>query len=171
MKNKTLVVFVLAMAILSLPMCSVIATKPVSITASRTRDTSSGDPPESRMAGKSDNRFTIVTGTIFEWTGDIEGNSTQDAIRFYPNYDPDLKPSQWLPTRVHAVCTFESATVMGKSGGLTMKLQFVIDEEKNFKGNWVIIGGTDDLANLHGQGKVSGPKGAEVFSGMLHFDS
>lgn len=171
MKKKILSVFtcLLIIAVLAIPVFTVYATKPEDITATRIR-TSNGNPPESRMAGESGNRFTIISGVTFDWSGGIEGTSTQDAIRFYPKVDLSVPPPQRLPVRVHSVCTFESATVMGESGGLIIKLQFVIDEDTNFKGTWVIISGTGGLANIHGQGTVSGLRGEEVFYGKVHFD-
>jgi hypothetical protein len=171
MKKKILVIFtnLLIVAILSLQVFTVYATKPVAITASRSRIIPSGSV-DARMAGNSDNRFTLVTGVMFSWTGDIVGISTDDAIRFYHNVDLTVPPPQRLPVRVHSVSTFESVTIMGKSGGLTMKLQFIIDEDTYFKGTWVIIGGTGELSSIRGQGKVSGLRGEEVFSGMIHFD-
>ena len=38
-------------------------------------------------------------------------------------------------------------------------------------GTWVILSGTDGLANLHGELKVEGTAGVELnYAGQIHFD-
>ena len=39
-----------------------------------------------------------------------------------------------------------------------------------WEGHWVIIGGTEGLANLHGQGTFHGPSFHLIYEGQIHFD-
>lgn len=40
---------------------------------------------------------------------------------------------------------------------------------EDWVGHWVIIGGTGDLANIHGQGTFEGPSGTVDYEGQIHF--
>ncbi|MFC1486620.1 hypothetical protein ACFLRN_02880 [Thermoproteota archaeon] len=120
-----------------------------------------------RMEGKSGNRHTYLLGNYL-WTGDIEGNGIGESWRFYTNW-----PTR-EPVRVQSFDTIGNdthpATVWLNgdpyNGILTIRRQFYRDVDLLEKGTWVIIRGTDDLANLKGQGKILGDGS---FSGMVHF--
>jgi len=77
------------------------------------------------------------------FTGGIEGPYTSESRWVNHNVGaPDLRRNVH-----HAIDTISPATVMGKTG----TLYFMLDSGPS-GGNWVIIGGTGDLAGLHGQG-------------------
>jgi len=75
-----------------------------------------------------------------------------------------------------------TGTVNGESGTLVIQLvgkRPMEPEPGNWHGQWVIISGTGDLANLHGQGTWWGPgyEGPEIpgerpdiYYGQIHFD-
>lgn len=41
--------------------------------------------------------------------------------------------------------------------------------EPDWYGHWVIVGGTGDLANVHGHGTTVGPSGTVSYEGHIHF--
>ena len=41
--------------------------------------------------------------------------------------------------------------------------------DTDWHGHWVIIGGTGDLANVHGHGTLTGPSGTLRYEGQIHF--
>ena len=157
-------VSLLVVAMLTLTMSEAFATKSETVTAQRAMKYPPMPTRVERDVGKSGD---VIANTVAEhkWTGDIVGICDTDAMRHY-HYSPD--GSVWI--NVRAVDTFSEATVMGKTGGLTIRLNMVVDVTETYTGTWVIIGGTGELANLHGQGTVSGPKTAVGYSGQVHFD-
>jgi hypothetical protein len=161
-KNWLLATFVIV-TMLALPMSMVSATKPILVDGTRIGLGSSPVKPP-RRAGNSDNLILYLAAN-HEWTGDIEGFSTTDVKRIMYNY---FSPEPiWV--NIHAVCTIPEATVMGHTGSLTIRLNFRTIEE-NADGTWVIIDGTNELANLHGQGKIFGTVPEFLYSGWVHFD-
>jgi len=73
------------------------------------------------------------------------------------------------------VATFEDCMVDGKSGTLVIRWAAHTTAETGlWSGQWVILSGTGDLANLRGQGTFWGPEEAGGFtypySGWIHFD-
>ena len=119
-------------------------------------------PP--KVAGKSDNRM-IIMDIIEEWSGDIEGIAIAKATWIVHNAPLNTNPGAWL--NVHAIIICDDATVLGKSGGLTIKLR-VAGSGANCQ--WTIMGGTGDLANVHGQGKASMDTEPFEYTGHVHFD-
>jgi len=117
---------------------------------------------EVRQAGESDNRL-INLSLRGKFTGDIMGNYTSESR--WVVHDVGT-PDAW--TNFRGVSTTSPATVMGKTGTLLWLLKGV--SEKG--GTWVIIGGTGDLANLHGQGTYSPTANPNVvnYEGQVHFD-
>jgi len=66
-------------------------------------------------------------------------------------------------------------TVMGKEGTLVIQLVGWRYLPEDWYGQWLIISGTGELANLRGQGIWWGPgfgaEGPDIFySGQIHFD-
>ena len=122
--------------------------------------------------------------------GSIVGAFEQTSTAIYHYKDPEvvaglnennptLNPEaqfNWVDMKR----TFTTATILGHTGGLTMRLQ-ATGFGNNFKGpayfdlqgTWVIISGTADLANIHGQGtwwhSRTGFAGLE-YEGQIHFD-
>lgn len=161
-KNLLLTTFVI-IAILAVPMSTVSATKPMAVNGNRIGlGGSPVEPP--RRAGNSDNLILHLAAS-HQWTGDIEGLSNTDVTRIMFNYFS----SEPIWVNIHAVCTFPEATVMSKTGSLTIRLDFR-NLEGNVDGTWVIIDGTEDLTNLRGQGKIFGVVPNFEYSGQVHFD-
>jgi hypothetical protein len=119
-------------------------------------------PP--KVAGKSDNRM-IIMDIIEEWSGDIIGIAIAKATWIVHNAPLYTNPDGWL--NVHAIIICEDATVLGKSGGLTIKLR-VAGAGANCQ--WTILGGTGDLTNVHGQGTASMDTEPFEYTGHVHFD-
>ena len=103
------------------------------------------------------------------WTGTFEGHShCVERVVIHPS-------GSW---NAEGLCTFESCTVTGESG--TLVIHFVGTKPgptADWSGRWVILSGTGDLANLHGQGTWWGPgapapgvEGFVDYSGQIHFD-
>jgi uncharacterized membrane protein len=116
------------------------------------------------MAGQSDNAIVYLSlNGVF--TGGITGSYTSESRWVYHNY---LQSDQWIS--VHAVDTI-SATVTIDSVQYSGTLFFMLNGKAAEGGNWVIIGGTDDLANLHGQGTYTPASGnRQNYEGQIHFD-
>ena len=118
-------------------------------------------PTEVRNAnGNTITDFTQSTNSIGNFTGTTEDIGT---IVQYPRGDFNFKIRS----------TF-TGTVDGKSG--TMVFEVVGKGEGGIPGGtirskFVIISGTGDLANLHGQGNLEGISGVgATYSGLIHFD-
>jgi hypothetical protein len=113
-------------------------------------------------SGESDN--SIITLSLYGvFVGDIAGSYTSESLWVRHNVGA---PDVW--TNVHAVDTISPATVMDKTGTLT----FMLNGKTGQEGNWVIVGGTGELANLRGQGTYSpGANPVTVnYEGQVHFD-
>lgn len=103
-----------------------------------------------------------------EWTGTFSGNSTEDGRVVIHS------SGRWS---FKALGSFVGM-VDGKSGTMEMSLNGTRpDESSDWKGRWVILSGTDELANLRGQGTWWGPGSAgpghwgEIsYSGRIHFE-
>ena len=89
------------------------------------------------------------------WTGLITGDSTGYGVLVGHIVDPEL-PSE--PFLFIDTDTFTNAVVDGKSGGL--QLDILGDRDAlgaDWKGTWVITGGTGDLTGVSGGGTFWGP--------------
>jgi uncharacterized membrane protein len=115
------------------------------------------------MTGQSDNVIVHLSLNGM-FTGNITGSYTSESRWVYHNYQ---QSDQW--TSVHAVDTI-SATVTIDSVPYTGTLFFMLNGKGAEGGNWVIIGGTDDLANLHGQGTFTPAGLAQNYEGQIQFD-
>jgi hypothetical protein len=128
---------------------------------------------EGRQAGESDNAIVTLSVTAL-WTGDIAGISTSESRWIWHNYVP---PYGGGPINAHGVNTMASAAVkidgVTYSGSLTMLFLGVMEGfTSEMEGTWVIISGTDGLANLNGQGTwyhALGMVGSD-YTGQVHFD-
>jgi len=154
-RKALLIVLTLAVVILATPYVGMVyATS--SITVSGTIVLVGVIPVEVITKGKSDNQVMIMDLTE-DWQGGIEGISTTLAVWIvHGGYETGLN--------VHEKLAFETATVMGKSGSLLLELDIEAPD-----GHWTIIGGTDELANLHGQGTLSLAAMPYSYTGQVHF--
>lgn len=82
--------------------------------------------------------------------------------------------SQHTTTVVHrtGAANFHGAetctcTVAGKSGSLVLGFSGTGAPDGSFEGQFVIISGTGDLANLNGRGTIQSPN---TYTGVIHFD-
>jgi len=96
-----------------------------------------------------------------DWQGGIKGVSTTLAVWMVHGA---IAPGIGRGLNVHEKLAFETATVMGKSGSLLMELNIEAPD-----GHWAIIGGTGELANLHGQGTLSLAAMPYSYTGQVHF--
>jgi hypothetical protein len=110
----------------------------------------------------------FFTATEYEtWQGDFEGTAVSFFRVVWFNY-PAGPLNVWLRS------DFEG-TVMGKEGTLVIQLVGWRYLPEDWYGQWLIISGTGELANLRGQGIWWGPgfgaEGPDIFySGQIHFD-
>jgi|OpeIllAssembly_1097287.scaffolds.fasta_scaffold27541_2 hypothetical protein len=119
-----------------------------------------------------------ITGTFHQVFTQIYHFGSPKVVSTLTPSTPQLNPPcdfNWVDMdRV-----FESATVLGHTGGLTMRLQakgygnpFAGTAAWELHGTWVIIDGTGDLEGVHGQGTwwhsrtVAGLR----YEGQIHFD-
>jgi hypothetical protein len=126
---------------------------------------------DGKIAGKSDTRFLDLSLTA-KCTGDISGTYTSDSHWIIHNWADVPLLQQPGPVQVHAIDYF-TATFDGKSGTLAILVNHVYYPSiGSSEGTWVIIGGTDELANLHGQGTTYDPPGPSLttWTGQVHFD-
>ena len=108
-------------------------------------------------AGQSGNQILVVSGNAVEWTGTLAGTGSADG-HFLLHKD-GLATAR----NIHTL----EAEVEGKSGTLT-----IISVQAKMYGQWRILSGTGDLANLHGHGTVSimTPPVLYSYTGQVHFD-
>jgi hypothetical protein len=118
-----------------------------------------------RMAGCNTFLETFENGL---WTGTFEGTSTEDGkVVIHCS-------GSWS---FNAIVSFVGA-VNGQSGTLRMSVEGSRpDGESEWYGRWVILGGTEDLATLQGQGTWWGPGspgepiwGDIYYEGNVHFE-
>jgi hypothetical protein len=104
---------------------------------------------------------------IGTWTGTFEGTTTEDfVVVCHPN----------------AGVTFYKGTmeftgsVDGREGTMILKTNGIQATDTcdpspaPWSGRWVIIGGTGELADVHGTGTFTGPSLDLDYSGQVHFD-
>ncbi len=154
MKGKTIsaILVILALALLPTMSASVARTpKPVTITGylSHSLDT----PPFYTTS------YTVVGNTCYwsftddaYYTGDISG--TSHTVGSWVMHGCDYATFGYTWASMSYVETFDSANVLGQTGGLTLKFTGIIVpwQYSGYFGTLVIIGSTGGLANLHGQG-------------------
>jgi len=115
-----------------------------------------------------DGNMFLHTAEEAVWTGTFEGDSTEDGLV--------VVHSSGLWT-FNGMVSFVG-TVDGKSGTMEMSVNGTRpDEFSDWTGRWVILSGTDELANLRGQGRWWGPGAPEPgewgdidYSGKIHFE-
>ena len=124
-------------------------------------------PLETLPKGQSGNIIMKVMLTA-EFSGDIKGTATYEAF-WMIRYDGDIV----VGVNIHEKITFETATVLGKSGSLTIEANLGSNRPSDAVWHWTILGGTGELVNLHGHGtwapEVLGGT-VEFYEGQVHFD-
>ena len=102
----------------------------------------------------------IFTGTEHStWTGTFVGES-DDVFKGV------IHSSGFLTYQIHI---YFEGMVESKSGTLVILVNGAETADgSSVWGQWVILSGTGDLANLHGQGKYSGIGGDLLYSGQIH---
>ena len=163
--NKKILIFavaLMAVVTVTLPVSLVSATKPLPVSFSVTI-IPSGPPAAPKMAGNSDNGFVTPESDIF-LTGGISGTGTYSGRWVIHNSgDPEN-------VFVTSKGRYEiEATVDDKSGTLYFKACTKTGSGK--PSTWRIVGGTGELAGLHGQGTFTA---VDLFNynyvGQVHFD-
>lgn len=155
-----------AVLLFSMSMSVAYATKPIPVSGTF-KQTAAGSST-SWHAGKSDNVILTLSGVTFKWEGDISGIGTYDGRWVIHNYGDSA--NVWVNSIGYYTI---AATVDGKSG--TLYIEGVGNSGNPQPSTWRIIGGTDELANLHGQGtfepNLATPSPFDyLYSGYVHFD-
>jgi hypothetical protein len=105
---------------------------------------------------------TVYEPTIDEgdFTGTFEGSETEVGVLvFYCNGAGSFK----------GFLTFTGTVDGTHSGTLEMRIVGTSSDLSWWEGTWVILGGTEDLATLRGQGTWEGPPGLLTYDGNYHF--
>jgi hypothetical protein len=163
MNKKVLGIIIALMAVttLSTTISVVFATKPTHVEGTWKIDTGTvyKDP-----AGNSDTLIETHED-IITLTGDIEGTGDYDRRLVFHNYSPS---PPWQVTQ-QGIITIEEAKVGEMTG--TLVISTVANSQKSPDGQWTIIGGTEELVNLHGQGTFSHVTPLLFkYEGQVHFD-
>jgi hypothetical protein len=154
-KKSFVFVSVLAVVMLTLPMSTIFAKKPMPVEG--TLSPLPGSTYEMRPAGKSDNVIVELSGPHV-WTGSFEGTSNSESRWVVHRYN---SPEVWIGISTTFTLNVE---YNGLTGTLTIKMGH---------GGWRIISGTGDLANLHGQGTTYAIDPTIFlmgYEGQVHFD-
>jgi hypothetical protein len=137
--------------------------------ASGTWDYALTAPPDVRLAGP--NVF-IYGQDRGEWAGTLEGFTEEEfVVACHPNGGFSFYKGE---ATFHG--TVMDETGIRHEGAMVIKAngKQVADtcdpSPAEWEGHWVIIGGTDGLANVHGQGTFHGPSFSLIYEGQVHFD-
>jgi len=140
-----------------------------------------GGTAEVTQAGESNN-WISYGNTYGSIEGDIVGSMTAEARWVYHFEDewagPEVDPYMMtVPFRGSGgpVLTIIPTTIMGMEKEGTLILKFTA-RGNEFAGTWVIIGGTEELKDVSGQGTWYidpnyGLFGAQAFEGQIHISS
>lgn len=163
LNRKSLGIVLLAAFMLMLPLSAVSAAKPEQISG-EWRFTGPMPPIYSDQKTAGANLFTTQWNTGEYDVGPIVGTFEQYIYMKMHFGNPKIDfetmlttpPATWPPYdwNWHIVRTF-TGSVNGKEGTFVMYLETKGSHPGSpgtMKGTWVIISGTDELANLHGQG-------------------
>lgn len=129
-----------------------------------------GPPTESnhRSAGKSGNEFADVSIPV-QWEGSIAGVGVNEMSWIF--HDEGVADAV---TIIHGVTTLAGIKIWGatKMGTLTIEIKNTVVGSVSQGGQWRILGGTGELADLHGEGKLAGTSSQYIlaYSGQIHFD-
>jgi hypothetical protein len=102
-----------------------------------------------------------------ELVGNIAGSGTYDRRLVIHNYGPNSKDGPLFKVTQQGLITIY-ATFDGKSG--TLYIKTVANSQKLIDGEWTIIGGTEGLVSLHGQGTFDHLSPTKfTYEGQVHF--
>lgn len=166
MKRKILlIVLALTGVLVATPYVGVVYAKP-STSVSGAIMITGYIPLEILPRGNSDNVAMKVLLTAM-FTGDIAGTTTYEAIWIIHNREVNLGAN------MHEKIIFETVTVLGKTGSLTLEANMGSKRPADSVWHWTILGGTGELAGLHGHGTWA-PENpgdfVEYYEGEVHFD-
>jgi hypothetical protein len=164
--NRKILMTVLALSVVlfAAPYVGMVYAKPPT-TVSGTI-TTVPEVPVMANRGKSDNAVLTFDPFIETWFGDISADVSGVSVwEFHGN---PVTSTDWT-INIHEKFTFSNAVFMGKSGTLYMALNLVASLTGG-TGHWTIIGGTGELANLHGHGTISLSTYPYTYTGQVHFD-
>jgi hypothetical protein len=158
-----------ALLLLSMSISVTYATKPIPVSGSFFTTAGTGSTT-AEQAGKSDNGIVTISDVTVTWTGGIAGTGLFNARWVAHNVGLPLG-DEWFNTRGHYAI---DATVDDKSGTLYIEACSNSGNPQALR-TWRIVGGTDELANIHGQGTfvpdLSTPSLNDyLYSGDVHFD-
>jgi hypothetical protein len=125
-------------------------------------------PVSEVQKGKSDNFLSIAMLSV-TWSGDIDGDTEYEGVLMLHNWVPPMGGPE-TTVNIHERIYFESVTVLGKEGSLTLAV--CLGGSKGVF-RWTIIDGTGELANLHGHGtywQTDPEQGLYDYEGYVHFD-
>jgi hypothetical protein len=109
------------------------------------------------------------TGSDATWTGTIEADdATCDHRTIFFGYD--LPSYSYEGLVAHLTWTLINPTIAGEpyEGELVIS---GMGNSQGAHGNWRIIGGTGELANIHGEGTWEGTDpGGVAYEGYVHFE-
>jgi hypothetical protein len=163
-KKKILVIAValMAVAMLAPPLVGMVYAKPPTL-VSGTQEVTGSTPIADVPRGESANHVAIEWMEV-TWTGDIDGDATYTGILMIHNL-----PS--FAINIHEKIYFPTVEVLGKSGSLTLQVSANLARGQDVF-RWTIIDGTDELANLHGNGIywLNFATGLYDYEGQVHFD-
>ncbi len=135
-----------------------------------------------RYSGANVFTSTYVTGVYI--SGPMDGAYEQSTNIIWHFGNPQTvnnlpaNPMSWMGIPSFAVWNIErtfTGTVYGKLGTLTMHLEakftYPTVTYPSLEGSWIIISGTGELADLHGQGTWWNSPGQVLqYEGQMHFD-
>jgi hypothetical protein len=167
--NRKIVFAVLALAavLLAVPYIGIVHAKPSTVVSGAIMVTGFV-PLETLPKGQSGNVVMKVMLTA-EFTGDIAGTTTYEAFWMIRYDDGGLVTG----ANIHEIMTFETATVLDKSGSLTIEANLGSNRPSDAVWHWTILGGTGELANLHGHGTWAPENPGDVvefYEGQVHFN-
>ncbi len=97
---------------------------------------------------------------VFAFDGTMIGESLADVTCL-------AKPTGQVVCHGREVFT---GSVEGKSGTFVFQVAVKIDETGQLMGQWIILKGTSDLANIKGEGTVAGTTASGTYTLDFHFD-
>ncbi len=165
MKRSTVLLLVLAVA-LTLAAVPVSAGPPAPV--SGTWDYALTGPPEVRVAGP--NVF-IYGQDRGEWGGSFDGYTEEEfVVVCHPNAGFSFYKGEMTfygTVADESGVEYEGTMVLKANG--TQYSDTCDPSPAEWEGQWVIIGGTEDLSNVHGQGTFHGPSFHLLYEGQIHF--
>ena len=164
-KKVTVVALVLGMAILTLPISTVLAVSPM-IEVSGTIKSSSTGSTIVKEVGK--NRFVFIT-TSSNWTGGIFGNAVGSQTQIVHNFAA-IPPEHVI---INVELFFVTALVAGKRGTMSVEMNLIAfpGHPWDNHGTWRIKDAAGELKGLHGEGEwiTYTDHPVNMYEGTVHF--